>query len=40
MTVEFDNGIKVSNYFAAGEVSGLSYGKRKFTLNGKCKYFI
>jgi hypothetical protein len=38
--IEFDNGIKIINYYPAGEVTGLSYGKRKFAFTGKCKIFI
>jgi hypothetical protein len=37
LVIEFENGLKMMNYGPAGEVNGLSFGKRRFHFTGKCK---
>ena len=34
--VDFDDGVRISYITPGGEVSGLTYGDRKFNMVGKC----
>lgn len=36
--IEFDDGTDICFISPGGEVSGLTYGDRKFNLVGKCKF--
>ena len=38
--IQFDDGMEICYITPGGEVSGLTYGDRKFNMVGKGKYFI
>lgn len=38
--IKFEDGMEACYITPGGEVSGLTYGDRKFNMVGKCKYFF